>query len=69
MLSPALTGIEFEVDFADLWQAMSEVPKFAGSMKPEGHQLGTMDVELIRLPLSWFNASQPAVATTWLAGR
>jgi hypothetical protein len=34
-VSPALTGMEFEVDFADLWQAMSDVPNAAGSTKPE----------------------------------
>jgi uncharacterized protein YqcC (DUF446 family) len=33
-VSPALTGIEVEVDLADLWQAMSEVPKELGSTKP-----------------------------------
>ena len=34
-VSPALTGIEFDVDFADLWQAISDVPNALGSTKPE----------------------------------
>lgn len=33
-VSPALTGIEFDVDFADLWQAISDVPNAFGSTKP-----------------------------------
>jgi hypothetical protein len=38
--------MEVEVDLADLWQAMSDVPKELGSTKP----------------LSWLSASHPAVA-------
>lgn len=34
-VSPALTGMEFDVDLALLWQAMSDVPKLFGSTKPE----------------------------------
>lgn len=39
-VSPALTGIEFDVDFADLWHAISDVPNALGSTKPKESLVG-----------------------------
>jgi hypothetical protein len=69
-VSPALTGIEFDVDLPLLWHAISDVPKLAGSTKPEESLAKRYITGIDRvIPLSWFKASQPAVAGTWLAGR